>query len=125
MTARQPDGRASAPPPNVGDPPPVQARHDEVCGHIFTVSATMVGVCLTVIGVLRVVSRLSHVSSVADELLSVDAVGFLVSCVVAYSALRTANVARRRRIERWADTIFLLTLGMMTAACALVAWELI
>ena len=103
---------------------PAQARRDDLCVHIFTASATLVGVCLTVIGLLRIVRRLRGVSGTADMLLSVDAIGFLAACVISYSALRAGHVVRRRRIERYADGTFLLALALMTVACTLIAFEL-
>ena len=103
---------------------PAQARRDDICVHIFTASATLVGVCLTVIGLLRLVRRLQGVSTTADVLLSVDAIGFLAACAIAYAALRTNSAARRRRIERYADGVFLMALAIMTAVCALIAFEL-
>jgi len=30
---------------------------EDICVHIFSVSATLIGVCLTVIGIIRVVLR--------------------------------------------------------------------
>lgn len=100
-------------------------RRDDICGHIFTASATLVGVCLTVIGVLRVVSRLRDAGTVAEELLSIDAMLFLGACVTAYAALRTPELPRRRRLERYADAAFLVALFTMTVACGVLAWELI
>ena len=104
--------------------PPKQARRDDICKHIFTASATLVGVCLTVIGLLNVVRGLGGVRGYADALLSLDALGFLSSCVIAYIALRTESRARRRAIERYADGAFLLSLGIMTVVCVLIAFEL-
>lgn len=102
-----------------------QRRHDDVAIHIFTVSATLVGVCLTVIGVLRLVKRLANVTVLADQILSADAIGFLIACAVSYAAMRTRDPKRRRVIERAADVVFLVSLALMTAVCALVAWELL
>lgn len=102
-----------------------QVRRDDICGHIFAVSATLVGVCLTVVGMLRAVSRFRDLGTIAEELLSIDAAGYLVSCVIAYAALRTTDAARRRRLERYADTAFLMALVLMTAACVVIAWELL
>ncbi len=102
-----------------------QSRRDSICVHIFTASATLVGVCLTVIGLLRVVQRLRDVSTLADELLSVNAIAFLAACVTAYVALRTDHPARRRRIERIADAAFLGALALMTAVCALLAVQFV
>jgi hypothetical protein len=93
--------------------------------HIFSVSAQMVGVCLTVIGLFRVIVRLKNVDSVADNVLAVDAAGFLVACLLAYASLRSGERRRRRALERAADVAFAAALGVMTAVCALVAWTLL
>ncbi|HEY0995672.1 MAG TPA: hypothetical protein VGD77_06765 [Gemmatimonadaceae bacterium] len=102
-----------------------QDRRDEISVHIFTVSATLIGACLTVVGVLRAVHRLQPINTWAEEILAVDAIGLLVACATAYSALRTDEARRRRRVERAADAVFLVALGTMVVACALFAWELI
>ncbi len=97
----------------------------QLSGHIFSVSAGLVGVCLTVIGLFRVMVRSPHVDSVADNLLSVDALLFLVACTFAYLALRTREAERARRLERVADVVFLTGLAMMVAVGALIAYEII
>ena len=39
----------------------------DICIHIFTVSSAMVGVCLTVIGLIRVVNTLGTADTLADD----------------------------------------------------------
>jgi len=39
----------------------------DICIHIFTVSSAMVGVCLTVIGLIRVVITLGRADTLADD----------------------------------------------------------
>ena len=39
----------------------------DICIHIFTVSSAMVGVCLTVIGLIRVVVTLGKADTLADD----------------------------------------------------------
>ena len=46
---------------------------EDICIHIFTVSSAMVGVCLTVIGLIRVVNTLGKADTFADDLLACDA----------------------------------------------------
>jgi len=82
-------------------------------------------VCLTVLGLLRIVRRLRPVGTMADEMLTLDALMFLGSCMWAYAALRAPTTARRRKLERIADAVFLGGLGLMTLLCALIAYELI
>jgi hypothetical protein len=45
----------------------------DICIHIFTVSSAMVGVCLTVIGLVRVVITLGTADTLADDFLAADA----------------------------------------------------
>jgi hypothetical protein len=52
---------------------------EAICIHLFSVSAAMVGVCLTVIGLIRVFISLQKIDTLADDLLSVDALFFLCS----------------------------------------------
>lgn len=98
---------------------------DDICIHIFTVSAGMVGVCLTVIGLFRVITDLKSISSIGDDLLALDALAFLISCVLSYIALRTCGTSRRHNIEKAADIIFIGALGLMTIICVLIAYTFI
>ena len=93
--------------------------------HIFSASAAMVGVCLTVINLFRLSNKLRNVGSIGDEILALDAGAFLVSCILAYLTLRTREVRRRDTIEQVADWIFLCALGLMAVVCGLIAYELI
>jgi hypothetical protein len=93
--------------------------------HIFTASAQLVGVCLTVVGVFRLVFRLQAVDNLADHVLGVDAMAFLAACVAAYGSLRSRVARRRRALERIADVCFGAALAMMAAVCSLVAWQLL
>ncbi len=57
----------------------------DLCIHIFTVSSAMVGVCLTVIGLIRVVITLGNADTLADDFLAADSVLFLVSCLLSFA----------------------------------------
>jgi hypothetical protein len=97
---------------------------EDICIHIFTVSSAMVGVCLTVIGLIRVVITLGKADTLADDLLAGDALLFLISCLLSYSALRSRNVGRMHRIERAADWIFITAMIGMTAICGLITYAM-
>lgn len=97
----------------------------DISVHIFTASAALVGVCLTVIGLIRVVIATSNVDTIADDLLAIDALLFLVSCLLSYWALRTRSVRRMHRVERVADAIFILGLLLMTTVCGVIAYALL
>lgn len=97
----------------------------DICVHIFTASAALVGVCLTVIGLIRVVVATLKADTIADDLLAVDALLFLISCLLAYWALRTRSIKRMYRVERVADAIFIAGLLLMTAVCGIITYALL
>jgi hypothetical protein len=101
-----------------------RAFEEDICIHIFTVSSAMVGVCLTVIGLVRVVITLGQADTIADDLLAGDALLFLVSCFVSYAALRSRRVRRIHRLERVADGVFILAMIVMVMICAFITYAI-
>jgi hypothetical protein len=101
-----------------------QHLEEDICIHIFTVAAGMVGVCLTVIGLLQVLTAVRKVDTIADNLLAIDAVLFLFSCLMAYWALRTRAVRRMHQVERVADSVFIVALLMMAGICGFIAFAI-
>jgi hypothetical protein len=97
----------------------------ELSEHIFVVSAQLVGICLTVLGLFRVMIRLRNLGGIGDNLLALDAIAFLAACVFSYASLRSSRRSRRRKLERVADVCFGIALVLMTAVCVMIAWELV
>jgi len=98
-------------------------EHD-ICIHIFTVSSAMVGVCLTVIGLIRVVITLGRADTLADDLLAGDALLFLVSCLLSYWALRSRGLRRMHRLEKVADVMFIVAMIGMVIICAVITYTI-
>ena len=106
------------------DPDSRSPLEEDISVHIFTVSAGMVGVCLTVIGIVRLVTMSRKVDTLADDFLCLDAVLFLVSCILSYWALRTRSRNRMHRVERVADTVFIGALALMVVICIFVTYSI-
>ena len=81
--------------------------------------------CLTVIGLIRVVVATINVDTIADNLLAVDALLFLASCLLSYWALRTRSIRRMYRVERVADAIFVTGMLLMTGVCSIIAYAVL
>src|SRR5262249_34938851 len=92
--------------------------------HIFTVSSAMVGVCLTVIGLIRVVITLGTADTLADDFLAADALLFLISCLLSYWALRSRGLRRMHRLEKNADAIFIIAMIGVVVVCALITYTI-
>src|SRR5438876_11791463 len=97
---------------------------EDICIHIFTVSSAMVGLCLTVIGLIRVVITLGKADTLADDLLASDALLFLTSCLLSHAALRPRHLPRMHNIHRAAHLGLLVAMLLMTAICPLVTYPL-
>ena len=106
-----------------GETDPNNHLEQDICIHIFTVSSAMVGVCLTVIGLIRVVITLGKADTLADDCLAIDALLFLTSCLLSYWALRSRGLRRMHRLERIADAIFILAMVGMVGICALITYS--
>jgi hypothetical protein len=104
------------------DKPPLE---EDLSVHILSVSAAMVGVCLTVIGLIRIVITMGKFDTIADNLLAVASLIFLVACVCSYWALRTRGARRMHRLERVADAAFLLGLLLMVLVCGIITFAMI
>ena len=103
--------------------PNTHLEHD-ISIHIFTVSSAMVGVCLTVIGLIRVVITLGRADTLADDLLAGDALLFLISCLLSYWALRSRGSRRMHRLEKIADGIFIVAMIGMMIICAVITYSI-
>ena len=103
--------------------PNTHLEHD-ISIHIFTVSSAMVGVCLTVIGLIRVVITLGRADTLADDLLAGDALLFLISCLLSYWALRSRGLRRMHRLEKIADVIFIAAMIGMVIICAVITYTI-
>ena len=120
MTTEQPDDQNAR-----FEQTPQRQLEADISIHIFSVSAALVGVCLTVIGLIRVVISTSKVNTLVDDFLAIDAVIFLISCLLSYWALRTRSLYRMHRVERMADAIFLVGLFLMVLICSFVAYAIL
>lgn len=85
----------------------------------------MVGVCLTVIGLFKTLIKQTNVRTFGDDLLALDALTFLTSCLLSYIALRRRGQVRKHAMEKVADGIFLAGLCLMVCVCILLTYALL
>lgn len=91
---------------------------------VFSVSAGMVGVCLTGIGLLQVVNSVRAISTLADEFLAADAVMFLGCCLLCFLSFRVSHHAIQLKLRKAADALFFIGLLTMVVVCGLITWAL-
>ena len=97
---------------------------EDICVHIFTSSSAMLGVCLTVVGILRLVITLRSEDTLGDDLLSINAMVYLVAAVLAYGGLRTRSTRRNHRLEYMADAVFIAGLIFTVINTGFITWAI-
>lgn len=97
----------------------------ELSRHILPTSATMIGICTTLIGLVKVAETRMGPSH-ADEYAALAALVFLISAASSYLSIRYADITRLSdRYERIADVFFLCGLCGITLISMLFAYEAI
>ncbi len=96
-------------------------QRNDLSHHILPTSAQLVGVCLTVISLVKIL-HIGRVGSLLDRLLAVDALLFTISAVLSYASMRDHEIIR---LERYADQVFMLGLLELAGCAVLLAFELI
>lgn len=97
-------------------------RNADISRHILPTAATMVGVCVTVVSIVRLFESTTPHASIVDNVIAGDAVLFLVSALLSYAALRTAGDTPR--LERYGDLLFLTALTVLVGSSIMLAWEI-
>ena len=109
----------------MNDKPPLKIDNghgSKLADHILPSSATMIGVCMTVISLAHLIPKHS-ISRHVNELLSLDSLLFLGSAMLSYFSLRRPILGEK--FERLADVIFLLGLAVMVVVGFVIAFELL
>jgi hypothetical protein len=103
----------------------IRTRSESLASHILPVSGTMIGVCATLIGLVKL-AEARHGTSRVDEYAAVAAVMFLASALTSYLSIRFSDRANLSfKIEQIADAIFLCGLVGITLVATLFAYEVI
>ncbi|CAA2105695.1 hypothetical protein [Variovorax paradoxus] len=89
--------------------------------HILPTSATMIGVCMTVMSIGHLGPR-DDLRLLIDRLLAVDALVFLASALLSFISMR----ARRSgaRLESWGEMVFIAGLGLLALGAVTLAFAL-
>ncbi len=84
----------------------------------------MVGVCLTGIGLLHVGDGFGRNAGLADDMLAIDSMLYLVATLASYISIRSLNRRRLHLMERIADATFIVAMLTLTAACFVITYAL-
>jgi len=107
------------------DSDPRKRRMSGLSQHILPSAATMIGVCTTLIGLVKIVEAQSGPSHV-DECAALNAALFLVSAAASYFSMRMPSGSEgAAKLEVTADICFVLGLLCLCLIATLFAYETI
>ncbi|MBN1995243.1 MAG: hypothetical protein JW953_21315 [Anaerolineae bacterium] len=115
--------------PNCGKPFPREASNkdamlsDAVHTNILRLTTSTVGMCLTFLGLIKIVEGVQEVSHITDELLAVVALGFLASGLFSYFALKETQPGRKQRLSITVHRIFIASFLGLIIICIVVVFE--
>jgi hypothetical protein len=96
-----------------------------ISSHILPTAGTMLGICTTLIGLVKLHETRSGPSRV-DEHAGLIAIFFLLSALTSYLSIRNLrHVRTSRALERAADTFFVLGLFGLAVLSLFFAWEIV
>jgi len=105
-------------------PTPPEKVEAELARHILPSSGTMIGICTTLVGLVKLLEGRTGPSHV-DEYGAMIGVAFLGSAIFSYLAIRLSHRTPHisRGLERSADALFLLGLLTLVLLVGLFAFE--
>lgn len=92
--------------------------HDHLL-NIISVSAGMLGVCLTAVGLIGVIKATAEIETLCDEVLAVTSFVYLGTAIIAFIALRTPLRKRAIGVTLVVDVLFCIGLILTAVACGL------
>lgn len=97
------------------------SEHNNLSQHILPTSAQLVGVCLTVISLVKAL-HIGQVGSILDKLLALDTLFFTLSAALSYMSMRKEKWLY---FEKYADQLFMLGFLELGLCAILLAFEII
>ena len=94
---------------------------NDLSHHILPNSATMVGVCIMVISIVKTMKP-GLVHHLIDKALAIDSLLFMISALISFSSIRLEQSTEH--LERWAEIIFLVGLVSMTLITVIFSFEI-
>ena len=96
--------------------------NNDLSHHILPNSATMVGVCIMVISIVKGMPP-DAVNYLIDKALAIDCVLFMASALFSFLSIRLEKSTLC--LERWAEVIFIFGLVSMTIIAVIFSFEIV
>jgi len=92
-------------------------KFNNLSQHILPSSATMIGVCITALSIIKL-ARFSGLAIWLGHLLALNSLVFLTSGMLSYAAMRSTQSTR---LEQYADIAFIFGLTLLSLSTVFMA----
>ena len=93
-------------------------RKTEIAHHIFSGSVAMIGVCITIISLFKVMHM--DAQTLADNILGINTFIFIISAIISYMSLRKDS---NKILETIADVMFFIGMFIMVLVGAIIVFS--
>ena len=100
----------------------MRRNNNDLSHHILPNSATMVGVCIMVISIVKGMPP-DIVNYFIDKALAIDSLLFTVSALLSFLSIRLERSTAS--LERWAEGIFIIGLVSLTVMTIIFSFEIV
>ena len=107
---------AAPSPPAAARPEYDPARDRDVLLRLLSVTASLAGLCIAALGFMEIGAPDADLRTLADEVIAIDAMLFVICVYLILWALRTTINARAKQLSRIIDIVFLFALTTMLFA---------
>lgn len=94
---------------------------DRLSAHILPTSATMIGVCMTVLSIGHLGPH-GNIHEIIDKLLAIDALVFLASALLSFMSMRSRDPGSRH--EARAESVFVTGLALLALGAFALAFAI-
>ena len=91
---------------------------------LLSVSATLAGLCVTIVALMKTVGKQSDSATVADDMFALCALLFLACTYMIFWALKTRKAGLATLLVSVLDVVFLVALTLMTGAAFVMVYTL-
>jgi hypothetical protein len=96
----------------------------EITEHIFANSPTMLALCLTTVGLIKIYAALQRITTLVDDFLAFCLAAFLLATIFSYLSLRSSTAKRRAKFAKLADVLFISGLSTATVVAFFLVYAL-
>lgn len=89
------------------------ARNERVLERLLSAATSMTGICVGLLGAVNAFSRTQNTETVADDVLALNALMFLVCCYLTVWGLRSSSRQQVARLLRSVEYIFLAAMSLL------------